>query len=265
MPQPTQQSRRRTRRLLLLTGLGIGAGIGLALTASSPAHADNQPHTDTLGGVTQHTSSILGDQPVRDLTGRLRDATATAVTHTTDTVDDATRPIPVAGHAVDNITNTTDMLVDAIRPATKPADTPTIADTPTTGHAGQQPPAGTQTASEPAPPGPPTPDGASSGAPSHTAPQHPDVRRPTGDHHGDSRTVHHRHQTSGIPAIPPTRTYLNPGSDNANQHLVGSLRTPDHSGATNRPTGPPRWQQPHTRHHNGRYDGRTQPPSPPPG
>ncbi|MCG5464329.1 hypothetical protein MED01_002495 [Micromonospora sp. MED01] len=274
--RPQQSSRRRTHRLLLLAGLTIGgAGAALALTGS-PAHANDRPRpiADTLHGVTQPLGRVLNGQPsngekprpVRDLTAKVRDHTTPAVTRATTKVDRVTRPLPVVGRTVDKATDVLVGVVTAAKPPAPTGDTPTSADTPTTppsaDTAAPQRATGAPTAPEPAPPGPPTLGGASSGA-TNLVVQHPDVRH-TATGHGETRAAHHD-TTPTRPQRTPRRTpQAIPGTDHAHPHDA-SLRTVEHPAGDARADGQPRWQQPHTGHHSAHHDGLTQPPSPPPG
>lgn len=277
MPEPTQHSRRR-HRLLLLAGLGIGAGLGITLAAGSPAHADDQPTpiVDTVHAVAEPPRQIVNatapqvkqPQPVRDLTAATRNTTAqalntttTAVTRTTDRLDEATQPAPVVGRTVGQVTFITGNLLGAASPIA-PAEPATPALASAADPAEAQPATGTPTAPEPAPPGPPTPDGASSGAPTHTAAQHP-AARPTGHPH-KAATPHQQHgQAAAVAAPQPGHIDLDPCGGILDQHESGlhGFEYPAAGGTTG---VIPRRPQPATGYAE-HHDGRTQPPSPPPG
>ncbi|MEV5211236.1 hypothetical protein AB0K35_27570 [Micromonospora sp. NPDC053740] len=279
-----QHSRRPPPRLLLLAGLTVGAGVGLALAAGSPAHASDQPDpthriagvvraaTDAPARLTEPATRKPADRPrpVRDLTAHTRRAvdqtvadTSRAVRHVTDTLDEATRPVPVVGRTVDTVTDIADRVVDtttAVAARPEPANTdvapPGVDHEPT----GVTPPAaGTpQTAPEPAPPGPPTLGGVSSGAPT--------TQHPTAGHHRES-------QPRTQPAAAHTRerpTVTIPDGPQASDgcsttHRLGdTTRTLDYVTTGSGWAAPPPPGLPahgHPEHH----DGRTQSPSPPPG
>lgn len=279
MPEPTQHSRRRTNRLLLLAGLGI-TGAGVALAFGSPAHADDQPTpiVDTVRAVAEPPRQNLNatapqvkqPQPVRDLTAATRDTTAhalntttTAVTRTTDRLDEATQPAPTVGRTVDHATDITDNLLGAASPIA-PAETATAALASAADPAEAQPATGTPTAPEPAPPGPPTPDGASSGAPTHTAAaQHPAASTTQTRTTADTEPAHAPVQPAVVAAPQPRHIDLNPCGGTRDQQQ-GGLHGFDYTASGAGTTHTPRRAQPTTGYAE-HHDGRTQPPSPPPG
>ncbi|MFG2046018.1 hypothetical protein ACGFIW_01140 [Micromonospora sp. NPDC048935] len=281
MRKPTQHRRRR-RRLLLLAGLGTGAGLGIALALGSPAHADDQPNTDTIHEIVDTPGQILNNQPATDDQPQSgRELINQALADTAAAIGDITRApaalphLPEAGRVVDEVTDTA---VEAVTPPESQAATPvepaaavTPAITPDVAPAANTTtPGGTQTAPEPAPVGPPVPGGTGSGAPT-IAVQHPDAHTatppaPAAVPPGRSQVVQREHVQPGD-AAPTTQRgpRISPGDDHADHRPAVSLRTLDHTAGPGRTPAPPRWEHPHTGHHSTHHDGRTQPPSPPPG
>ncbi|MEV1315477.1 hypothetical protein AB0J14_05250 [Micromonospora arborensis] len=296
MRKPTQHSRRRTRRLLLL-GIGIGAGFGVALFTGSPAHADEKPRpvADTVHGVLNLPGRLLGTppaktdrpRPVRDLVGGTRDLTAQVldgttktVTQVTDGLDEVTKPAPVVGRTVDEVTDLTDNVMRGGAPRTPTVGTPTPTvtddepaaqdDTPSTEPADTaeaQPATGTKTAPEPTPSGAPTPGDTDPGAPSLTvtAAQHPAPRTAQNDQETATQHRPNRQAAAAVPATPvwPRSVDINPGDDTYDQCRCGThtfeYATPG-AGAGNTP-----WRSPPATGYTEHRDGRTQPPSPPSG